>query len=119
MISMILFALAAICNAVGDTLIHHYSTSVFNRLDSTFWNPAISWRNKYVNGQRRKLIGSINYPVQLTDAWHLFKSLMLTFLGFAIACHAHIYNPVIDATIYLMIWWLFFESFYTYVLKKK
>jgi hypothetical protein len=118
MISMILFALAAICNAAGDTLVHRYTTSVFNKLDPTFWNPAISWKNKYVNGQRRKLIGPINYPVQLTDAWHLFKSLMLTFVGFAIAYHVPMCHPLIDTLIYLAIWWFFFEAFYTYALRK-
>ncbi len=110
---MILFALAAACNAVGDKLAHHFTSSVFKNLDPYFWDPMISWKNKWVNGKRRKLIGPINYPVQLTDAWHFFKSLMLVFLGFAVAFHTPIYNPVADAGIYLGIWWLTFEFLYS------
>jgi hypothetical protein len=44
-----------------------------------------SWKNKYINRDvaqgRKKLFGVLLYPVALTDAWHLFKSLMLLFIA--------------------------------------
>lgn len=72
---MLLLALLTICvaamlNATMDTLTHHFSTSIFAGLNDQWWNPAISWQNKY----------NYSFPwniVQLSDAWHLAKTLML------------------------------------------
>jgi hypothetical protein len=47
--SIILVALAAVCNAIMDVLSHHYPRSIFNRFNPKWWNPKTSWMNKYVN----------------------------------------------------------------------
>lgn len=81
---------AGISNAVQDTLVHHYSTSIFpqNQQETTlgagpiFWNPELSWKNKYTDWD-----GGIRTPrfplsttalVFLTDAWHLFQFITFT-----------------------------------------
>jgi hypothetical protein len=82
-------SLAAISNAGMDTLTHHYQDSfaVKYKLDRQFWDPAISWKNKYVDGDPTKdkvkmslLFFSINKPSFLTDGWHLLKAIMLSFI---------------------------------------
>lgn len=77
--------IAAICKAVADILAHNYNKSIFTKYNRTFWDPATSWRNKYINrdikkGRKKiKFLGlKFNYPVPLTDAWHLFNSGMIT-----------------------------------------
>jgi len=69
-LSLFFFALAASMNAVMDTLDHHFAVSIFAGLNDQWWNPAISWTNK----------DTYSFPfniVQLSDAWHLFKFLMI------------------------------------------
>lgn len=89
-VCFILLFLAGISKAVQDTLVHHYSISVFpqNQQETTlgagpnFWNPELSWKNKYTNWD-----GGIRTPrfplsttalVFLTDAWHLFQFFTFT-----------------------------------------
>lgn len=41
-----------------------------------WWNPNISWKNKYKNNdptQGPKFFGSTTFLVWLTDAWHFSK----------------------------------------------
>jgi hypothetical protein len=85
-ISLLFILGASICNSIMDILSHKYHSSIFNskKYDPQWWDASLSWRNKYNNGNpmdgRRKLFGRVNYPVQLTDAWHFFKTLMIIFL---------------------------------------
>lgn len=68
--------LSGFCKAVQDTLDHHYQSSVFEPLSANYWNPEISWKNKYrdwdAGDQRAAFIGATTILVSLTDAWHLF-----------------------------------------------
>jgi len=83
----ILLALAGVANSVMDTLTFHYEESVFKSLDDQeFWDPSQSWTNKYKNNdptQGEKFFLSTTSLVFLTDAWHLFKWLMLSFIALA------------------------------------
>lgn len=75
LISLLLFAAAAACNAVMDTIVHHFSVSVFAGLNDQWWNPAISWMNKH----------NYSFPwniVQISDAWHFFKLLMICIISY-------------------------------------
>ena len=87
-VSIILIVFAAFCNAVMDKTDHHFSTSIFNRIKSKKWrlwfNENEGWKNKYVDRDFNKgrvkwqIFGILfNKPVQLTDAWHFFKMLMI------------------------------------------
>ena len=67
-----------------DTLQFHYSQSVFKKSENQlFWNPDLSWENKYKRDGEGSLIrpltpkffGSTTFLVFATDAWHLLKEL--------------------------------------------
>lgn len=80
----LLVILAAICNAMMDTLSHHFHASVFSDLNPKFWNPNISY--KYA-----KFFPYTKYRV---DAWHLAKSTMIVLLISLLACNV------------ITFWWL-------------
>lgn len=114
-----LFFLAGMLNAVMDKLQFHYSHSIFSVLNAKFWNPAISWKNKYKNwpdDKREKFLGSTTIFVGLTDAWHLFQSLWI--LCFVAA-------PFLQpgawwvSIIYFVTYTGSFTFFFHYILEKK
>ncbi len=83
-ISCILLAGAA--NGVMDTLQFHYSASVFSRMENQqYWNPKISWENKYakdgegalVRPLRPAYLGSTTVLSWATDGWHMAKAIFL------------------------------------------
>lgn len=124
MIWIIMVFLSAICNAVMDTLSHHHSTSVFKKHNSGFWADAnlVSWKNKYINNDpvqgRRKFLGII-IPVQFTDAWHFFKSLMIILFALSVVFYSQIIYIWTDFVLFGIIWNLTFNLFYNHLLKKK
>jgi hypothetical protein len=93
--SLIFWVLAAICNSVMDTLVHHYSTSVFKKLNSAVWNPEVSWKSA----------AYLPYTKYKIDAWHLFKSAMIIFLALSIIS-AWIFGPPL-----LNVWWFYLITF--------
>jgi hypothetical protein len=116
LLSLFFFALAAGFDAVIDTLTHHFSTSIFAGLNDQWWNPAISWTNKHT------------YPfplniVQISDAWHLFKTLMIITLTYTIIFTGRrlpiTWGRFIVYTIfYGLAWNLNFNLFYNILLLK-
>lgn len=116
--SFLLVSIAAICNAIMDVTQFHYHKSIFNRdgISESFWNGAISWRNKYINGDFKQ--GRNNIPVWFTDAFHFFKSSMIVCLCLAIITHETIVNFWIDFIILGTLWNLFFRMFYKHILRK-
>jgi hypothetical protein len=72
--SYIFLAIAAIFNAIMDTLTHHFSTSVFKNKNEEFWNPNVSW----------KFATFFPYTKYRVDAWHLAKSAMIVNICLAI-----------------------------------
>jgi hypothetical protein len=97
-----------------DTLSHHWYGSWFRRkgFSEQFWNPAVSWENKYENWFC--LFGKyIKVPSQISDAWHIFKTLMIIFMVLSIVT----YNPVsswwwVDLLIYGTVWNVWFSTIY-------
>lgn len=122
--------LAAICDAIIDTSVQHYSTSIFSKLNPLWWDGMISWRNKYVDGDYKKgfvkWYFGLNKPVQLTDAFHFFKMWMIILICSAIA----LYSPIpfiakygwvsfpIMIGVFGTIWNCTFSLFYNKILKK-
>lgn len=142
MLTLILVAIAAVCNAVMDICAHKFEKSIFcfryektefhtkwNEFFNTYW----SWRNKYENktpslGRRKiKVLGVyVNYPVQLTDSFHLFKSVMIVCWAFAVVFyHPFVYystptvNLLTDVLILGTTWNITFSLFYKHILLKK
>ena len=78
------FIIAGLSEAIMDVLQFHYMKSPFrNFKNNIFWDPEISWRNKYKKGdpsQGPRFLGSKTLFVGLTDAWHLFKTIRTLFI---------------------------------------
>lgn len=78
-----LIVLAGYFEAIRDTIEHHFNTSIFRwkYFNQKFWNPDLSWLNKYNDVKLNygvyvpKFYLSTTLLVGLTDAWHLFKGL--------------------------------------------
>lgn len=92
-VALILFLIfvAGMSKGVSDTLQFHYEKSVFAALKSQeqYWNPAISWKNKYKdydNGQQGEAyLFSRSLLVWLTDAWHLAQTIQTLAWALAVA----------------------------------
>lgn len=97
---MIYLSLAAIFNAIMDTLTYHFDTSVFKGLNPNWWNPNESW--KYNNN----FLGIVRL-----DAWHLAKFGMIGSICMAMIS----YNQILgNFSIFVLpiIWSASFELFY-------
>lgn len=90
----ILISLAGLSNAAMDKMQFHYSKSIFPKdqdlllgKSEQFWNPTLSWRNKYKDNDPTK---GMKFPMStgalvfLTDGWHLMQFFMLTFFQLAV-----------------------------------
>lgn len=131
----LLVALAGVCNGITDTLQFHYTQSFARNWRAQYWNPAISWRNKYKRDASGELIrplkprffGSNTFLVFLTDAWHLFKflqaallRLLMVWLVVSLELFSVQSKSLYVAGVYLILWGIQaagFHLFYT-ILKK-
>jgi len=122
----IMFMIAGFAKAIMDTLQFHYSTSIFSNFKSQFWDPSVSWQNKYSNLDTlttKKLFWIIPYPVFLTDAWHLFQFIFLNsiFLGIFILLFVQIQSIqwiIITSIAERIVFGLSFWAGYNILLKK-
>lgn len=83
----VLMFIASIANGIMDKLMFHFTTSIFKDKNPLFWNPSVSWKNKWKHGNKsegEKFWGSSTIFVWTTDAWHLFKSIMMNSIRFSI-----------------------------------
>ncbi len=125
--AIFLFTIAVICNAVMDTLTHHFDTSIFKSLQVSFWNPSVSWKNKYIDNDPTKPMKK--ELVAFTDAWHFFKSLTIICLceSLVLACyyfnHTSIKYYWKSAIVFFVsigtYWNLLFDLFYNKILISK
>jgi len=109
-LAMIIFALiflAGTCNAIQDTIAHHWDTSIFARIRSDFWRRWFQsdWRNRP------------GHPIWfLWDAWHCFK--MIEKL-----CYILIIQILIKDWFFTLLCagllGLTFNAFYKYILIRK
>lgn len=80
---ILLVFFAGVANGITDTLQFHYERSFARKWNPQFWDPALSWKNKYLKDKAGNLLkpleprffGSTTFLVFITDAWHLFKFL--------------------------------------------
>lgn len=71
--------LAGFCDGTKDAISFHYGSfqKVHPQANPQFWNPQLSWVNKYKNGdpaQGEKYLGSSTVFVPFQDAWHGLKA---------------------------------------------
>ena len=123
-LSVLFLVSAAISNAGMDVLSHHYSESFASDWNEQFWNPAISWTNKYIDNDYTK--GRIRWlffgkPAAFTDAWHLIKMFMILFivLSIVIWIKGKLYLRIIYVAIGGFLWSGGFEIFYSKILRKR
>lgn len=143
LLSLILIAYAAVCNAKMDTVKDHWSTSIYSnpdRYDAQWFNPAISWTNKD-DPSRTKTFQLHWLPVfirwvailkpawdPISDFWHWQKTQMLVCL---IAAPALLLFATLDDTLLLRMvtcivyfivgglqWISVFNLFYNHKLKQ-
>jgi hypothetical protein len=104
---IILFVIAAMSKAVADTLQHHFSISIFGKLNPKFWDPAVS--------STKKLFWITKYRL---DAWHLANSAMIVFIVlFGVYVKQIFPFKALDVIFYGLLWNGTFDAFYDHILK--
>ena len=85
------------CKGISDLLQFHFKESFFNDLDSDFWNPELSWYNKWAvnkwglaDTSKERFWGSSRWFVFITDGWHTMQFFMIKFIFLSV----------------LTVWWL-------------
>jgi hypothetical protein len=110
-------AAAAVCEGVMDTLQFHYTYSVFFHFSNKwFWDPSISWRNKYRNADPLggpRFPGSTTLFVGFTDAWHMFKLLRNAFMTMAIFLLLSAFISVTWSLLYAALYRVVYGIFFT------
>ena len=82
-IALVFAILSQIAKAIADKVQFHFHESVFKDLNQNWWNPEVSWQNKYKDGCEKfgeKFFGSTTFLVFITDAWHFFNWLQNRFI---------------------------------------
>jgi len=134
MISVIFIAIAGILNAVMDVIRFRHTTSIFNRECNIkifhiefhyFFNPF------YFSQNKKKKIKIFNFyierPLQLADAWHFSKMLMIFSFILAVILYKPLFhlwgivilNKITEIVIYGLAWNIFFNYFFDTVLLTK
>jgi len=114
LLSPLCWVLAAICNAVMDTLADrpHFEQSIFSKYDTEFWLKTDSWDNKYndIDGDGEgdveggfKYKGIFGFLNNLLDGWHLFQSMMVIFLALSVVLFQFTVNLFIFDNMFLNI----------------
>ncbi len=94
--------IAWFCESIMDTIDHHQHSSWLFKIN---WpdNVMIWWKSEWINRDK--------FLLNLYDAWHTFKGLMLIFQSFAIWSLSKWYY----ALIFLLSYFLIHEFFYGYI----
>jgi hypothetical protein len=118
-ISVCLFVLAGILDAIMDVITTKWSSSIFNGIKNTklrnWANPVYSWPNKWKNGdysQGERFFGSSTFLVWLTDLWHLSKTLMLFSICLGAVLFTIWINIWLDLALLYLAYTLTFQLFY-------
>lgn len=89
-LSLFFFILAAVCNALMDKIqFHWYKFRWKDKLNPQYWNPALSWKNKYIDNNPQKGLkykGAFGFLANFLDAWHLFKMIMIISFALSAIC---------------------------------
>ncbi|MGZ4091279.1 MAG: hypothetical protein ACXVNO_11205 [Bacteroidia bacterium] len=78
-----------------ESISYHYENGFKRRcpnVNDQFWNPAVSWKNKYKGGNPEsgpKFTGSTTAFAFTTDAYHLLRTSKRTINGLTIAYYAN------------------------------
>ena len=99
-----------------DTLKDRFKDSIFSKLNEQFWNPAKSYLNKYIEGDKdkgRKCPSFISgFTDTFSDSWHIFKFILILCIVLIAS------NSFIEFILYFLLWGIIFKVFYTKLLIK-
>jgi hypothetical protein len=111
----ILVIIAAISKAICDIISFHYDSSVFKNLNQNWWNPLMSWKNKYEWFPKSiSLTWLFSNPLVLfTDAWHFFGFLERIALFICLAFPITWYYIPVYYILFGLIFNLFFDKIFT------
>ena len=116
--SIACFGIAGLCEAIMDTLQFHYESSIFYCFKKKyFWDPKISWYNKYKNKDPLagpRFPGSTTLFVGLTDGWHFFKLLRNLFIVIGVFILLYAIVGPIWALIYVVVARVVFGLVFTF-----
>jgi hypothetical protein len=119
--------LAGLSEGAMDTLQFHYYESIFKDFkNQLYWNPEISWKNKYKDGDSAsgpRFPLSTTFLVGFTDAWHTFKFLRNIFLYISLPVIGYYSESIVFLVIYVILsrtvyglgFWI---SYYKILIKK-
>lgn len=116
-----------------DTLqFHWYKFRWKKQVNYQYWNPAVSWENKYINSNPKdgfKYKTPWGFMANFLDAWHLFKMIMIISLALAVVCfpigfkvcvfNNYWLNGVLWMAILGVAWNVPFNIFFNYIFVKK
>ena len=117
--------LAGAVNGVNQDILFHYHEfeSTFPNANPQFWNPDLSWRNMYLNGdplQGEKFLGSSTVFAGFTDGYHstiLARNLFIT-TSICLSPQTRGWKPFLTKTfIYSLSYGLGFELVYAKLIK--
>ena len=88
--SLLSMTIAGMADGTNEEISHHYIDfkQVFPNAKDQYWDPKISWRNKYKNGdptQGPKHLGSTTFLVWTTDGYHSTRFVKNTMVVTSIA----------------------------------
>jgi hypothetical protein len=78
-----------------ESISYHYDNGFkkrFSKVNDQFWNPSISWTNKYKNNNPSlgpKFMGSADIFVCTTDAYHMLRTTKRAIDGFTLAYYVN------------------------------
>lgn len=91
LLAVLFYSCSGIMDALMDTIKDHFSESIFSKLNQQFWNPSVSWTNKYKNhdhtqGHATFTIFGIRFNTidAFSDAWHISKVIREGYIVLAI-----------------------------------
>jgi len=105
LITSLLIAMAAVCNAIMDTLEDHLYRSVFKNWPEWFTGENYKWK---LYAKRMWWIPPITY-----DFWHCCKETMLAIFFYLAS------NTWLEFAIITVVWWAVFTPLYKFVLYNK
>jgi hypothetical protein len=119
-IGLILVLLSGIAEAIMDKIQFHFDKSIFVNYNQDFWNPTLSWKNKWRSDLKtEKFLWSSSLFVFVTDGWHLskfFRNLFL-FVGIPIVCY-YSDNIILSCIICRICFGISFTLFFNVIFKR-
>lgn len=121
-----LIYIAGFADGHAELLMHHYYQfeNTFPNANHKFWNPKLSWTNKYKNNdpnQGPKFFGSTNVFVPVTDGYHackfVQKSAIVAALVIKLGERKKFKFYLVDTVVYLFTYTLGFYTSYSLMYK--